>query len=173
MTMKTPLRLVAALLPFGIAALSAGCAARLQDPERFDEGTSAADASVRADAGVANECPDVPQLLVTACGVTAGCHTSTDKEQGLDLQSPDPASRLIGASSTEGTGLLVDPSNPAKSVLYTKLGTMPPFGSRMPFGRPALDKTTLACVLDWVTSIAAEDGGTGDAGTTSDDAPAF
>ena len=120
----------------------------------------------------------MPQLLATACGATAGCHTSTEKEQGLDLQSPDPGSRLLGVSSTEGPGLLIDPSNPSNSVLYTKLTAKPAAGVRMPFGRPALDDATISCVLDWVTSVARGGGASGtatptttDSGTSGDSEP--
>ena len=142
-----------------VAAACAGCPGTLQDLGRFD------------DAAAGSDCPDVPQLLVTTCGSTATCHTSTDKQQGLDLQSPDPASRLVGVSSTEGQGLLIDPANPSDSILYTKLTTMPPFGARMPFGKTPLDAATIACVLAWVTAQA-EDAGALDGGVTpGTDAP--
>jgi uncharacterized membrane protein YgcG len=153
--MRTPLRIVASVL---VAAACVGCPGALQDPGRFDDAAG-------------GNCPDVPQLLATTCGSTAACHTTKDKQQGLDLQSADPASRLVGVSATEGLGLLVDPSNPPSSVLYTKITTMPPFGARMPFGRKPLDDATIACVLDWVTAQA-EDAGALDSGTAGSDAPA-
>ncbi len=139
-------------LALGVAGVGAwlacvGCPGSLEDPGRFtDSGAS---------------CPDVVQdVFVASCSI-AGCHTSSTKTQGLDLESPDPASRLVGVAATEGTGLLIDPSNPANSVVYSKLGAVPPFGSRMPYGRPALPDATIACVLAWVTAQT-EDGGAGD-----------
>ncbi len=95
---------------------------------------------------------------MTCTGV--GCHSSQDKEQGLDLQSPNLAARLVGTAASEGPGLLIDPSTPANSVLYTKLTATPPFGVRMPEGATPLDSATIACVLAWITSSASAEAGT-------------
>jgi hypothetical protein len=74
-----------------------------------------------------------------------------------------------------GPGLLVDPSNPTMSVVYTKLTATPPFGARMPFGQTPLDDATIACVLQWIT-VQVTDGGAGDDSSASeastDDGPA-
>jgi hypothetical protein len=136
---------------------SAACAGTLDDPARFD--TQALSDSGLADGGAA--CPDVPALFAQACS-GAGCHGPTDPIQGLDLQSSDLASRLVNVHAMGG-GLLIDPANPNKSVIYTKLIPTPPFGARMPSGKPALDDATVACVLSWVSaqsgSLASNDGG--------------
>jgi hypothetical protein len=123
-----------------------GCPANLEDPGRFSDATG--------------PCPDVPQdVFVKVCS-TPGCHSAVDKMLGLDLQSPDVASRLVGVHAVGGgTGLLIDPSSPAMSVLYTKLTPNPPFGVRMPFTRPALDDATIACVLQWITLQVSDAGG--------------
>jgi hypothetical protein len=137
----TPLRIAVVTL----VAACVGCPGSLEDPSRFSD--------------AAGSCPDVPTaLFATTCSTTAGCHSATDKQLGLDLQTPGVASRLIGVHPVGGPGLLVDPSNPAMSVVYTKLTAMPPFGVRMPFGEAPLDDATVACVLQWIT-LQVTDGG--------------
>ncbi|HEY6459879.1 MAG TPA: malectin [Polyangiaceae bacterium] len=168
------IRLHAAVLAGGLLAVAAwsGCAGTLADPAAFMEapaeaGASAQDAAPTAEAGAdapVGGCEDVPSLFVASCGGT-GCHDATSKAQALDLVSPGVASRLVGVHATEGAGLLIDPSNPSASVVYTKLLASPPFGARMPTGSK-LDDTTIGCVYDWVAGQAnlapgGTDGGTG------------
>ncbi len=139
----------------------AGCPGTLDDPSRF-----ATQAASVPDAG----CPDIPTAVFAAqCG-TSGCHSTTDKVQGLDLQSPAVAARLVGACATEGSGLLVDPSSPGQSILYQKLSPDPPYGARMPSGKPALDDATRACVLTW---ISVQQGGAGSCDAGASDAGAL
>jgi hypothetical protein len=147
-----------------VAALVwAGCAGRLTDPAAFmDETGDSGAANVGVDAPAAASCPDVPTRFVQSCG-TSGCHDATTKAEGLDLWSPGVASRLVGVAASEGVGLLIDPSTPSKSVVYTKLLPTPPFGARMPTGG-SLDDAAIQCVLSWVTTEAsaaspAADGG--------------
>jgi hypothetical protein len=122
------------LAPLLLAAALVGCPGSLDDPGRFSDqfGT----------------CPDIPMLLVTSCG-TAGCHAADSPAAGLDLASADVLGRLSGTMA-QGGGVLVDPSAPEASVLYTKLTSSPPFGSRMPQSGAALDDATVACVLTWI-----------------------
>jgi hypothetical protein len=131
------------VLCFGSAGI--GCAGTLDDPSRFrgDGGRM-----VSIDGG---GCPDIPSAMFATICATAGCHSTADMVQGLDLQSPDVASRLVGVCA-RGGGFLVDPSHPSQSVVYAKLTLAPPFGSRMPLGKPTLDAATLACVLEWVSA---------------------
>ncbi len=167
-----------------IAAIAAiaGCAGNLEDPGRFadggagpgaasDDAASATDAALRDTGAAATPdaaaCGDVPQTVFLPSCTSAGCHNAQDKEQGLDLQSPNPASRLIGVPSSEGQGLLIDPSSPAQSVLYTKLSANPPFGGQMP-PKGALDDATIACVLSWITEVSQAN----DAGEPGGDASA-
>lgn len=146
-----PLLFGTLLLP---ALACSGCAGSLEDPEMF---TTQTDAGTPVEAGVeaasSPTCPDVPPLFARTCGAT-GCHDATTKAEALDLVSPGLASRLVGVPSVEGVGLLIDPSTPSKSVLYTKLLPSPPFGARMPTGG-SLDPSTTQCVLAWITSQAA------------------
>jgi hypothetical protein len=154
------------------------------DPERFDLAANDAGTPVVAvgdaggdDAGVVTPCPDVPTMFVETCGV-AGCHDATTKAEALDLASPGVASRLVGVAAAEGAGLLIDPTTPARSVVYTKLLANPPFGARMPTGTP-LDDATIQCVLAWVAtapSLQIGDGGGGapaEDAATGDAAPSF
>jgi hypothetical protein len=123
------------------------CAGTLDDPARF-EPHAATDAGVSE--GAAAPCPDIPKdVFATTCS-TAGCHGTVDRAQGLDLQSPNVASRLVNVHAMGG-GVLVDPANANQSVIYTKVLSAPPFGGRMPIGKPPLDDATVACVLSWVS----------------------
>jgi hypothetical protein len=154
----TPIRVAVVTL----VAACVGCPGSLEDPSRFSD--------------AAGSCPDVPTAVFqTTCSSTSGCHSATDKQLGLDLQSPGVAARLIGVHPMGGPGLLIDPSNPAVSVVYTKLTATPPFGARMPFGQTPLDDATIACVLQWIT-VQVTDGGAGDDSSASeastDDGPA-
>jgi hypothetical protein len=168
------MKLTRAWIRSGAAGLSllacVACPGSLDDPSRFF--ADAADQAGGEAGGTINEagaCPDVPtQVFVPTC-TTMGCHSTADKIQGLDLQSSGVASRLVGMCAGGG-GYLVDPNNPAQSVLYTKLGFTPPYGTRMPLGKTPLDTATLACVLAWISaqtgsvSTCVGDGGATDAG---------
>ncbi|HEY1695657.1 MAG TPA: malectin [Polyangiaceae bacterium] len=163
----------AALAATVVAALAwSGCAGTLTDPAAFTDSPAEAGAGEDAAAGpeasddsAVGGCQDVPSLFAASCAGT-GCHDSVSKAQALDLVSPGVASRLVGVHATEGAGLLIDPSNPSASVVYTKLLASPPFGARMPTGS-TLDDATIGCVYDWVAAQAnlaapgGTDGGTG------------
>jgi hypothetical protein len=152
------------LNPFRMAVLSlvaacVGCPGSLEDPGRFTSATGT--------------CPDIPQdVFQKTCSATVGCHSATDKQLGLDLQSPNVASRLVGIKAMGGPGLLIDPSNPSASILYEKLTATPPFGLRMPDGQTPLDDATIACVLQWITTQVTDGGEDGAASeASSDDGP--
>jgi hypothetical protein len=153
------------IVPLLLVATAWGCPGTLDDPARFlgaDAGAADPEAAATADAG----CPDIPALFATTC-TASSCHSASNKAQGLDLQSPDLAARLVGVPATEGPGLLVDPSTPSQSVLCTKLQPDPPFGARMPLSAAPLDGATIACVLAWIEQTAEAthgDAGDGDGG---------
>jgi hypothetical protein len=170
-----PKLLLGALLPYALAW--AGCAGSLEEPEMFmPRADAGSPVEATVEAAAAPSCPDVPTLFAKTCGTT-GCHDATTKIESLDLVSPGLASRLVGVPSVEGVGLLIDPSTPSKSVLYTKLLPNVPFGARMPAGG-SLDANTIQCALAWITSEAtpapAGSGDAGDGAIASDDgAPTF
>lgn len=124
-----------ALLAAALAAALAGCPGSLEDPDRFAD-----------QFGI---CPSVPALFTDRCA-TAGCHTASGPAGGLDLASDNAYGRLAGAKAAGGAGLLIDPDTPSASVLYTKVTSTPPFGSRMPLGADPLDDTTASCILTWI-----------------------
>jgi hypothetical protein len=156
----------------GFLVASIGCAGTLEDPARFLDASGNQDAvayppAATGDAAAlegsggnpgsdAPGCPDVPQAIFLPTCTASSCHSSQNQAQGLDLQSPNLASRLVGVPSTEGSGFLIDPSTPSESVLYMKVTAVPPFGARMPIGATPLDDATIACVLAWVTQEASE-----------------
>jgi hypothetical protein len=161
-TVERAHRIRTALVVLPLACVA--CPGTLDDPGRFADG-----------AGLSG-CPDLPTRVFATTCAKSGCHSAADKAQGMDLESPDVVSRLVGVSSTEGSGLLIDPSMPMGSLLYRKLTPVPPFGSRMPLGAKPLDDSTMACVLAWISENAgdaapSEDGGpSDDAGTGATDA---
>jgi hypothetical protein len=146
----------------GLLAL-AGCPGTLKDKERFlpDGGGGGA--------GGAAACADVStvpaQIFANKCGGN-GCHGAMAPQQGLDLESPGVAARVVGVPAKECTGILADPQDPAGSVLYTKLLDTPPCGARMPFNLAKLSATEIACVKEWIA------GQTGGASTSTGGATA-
>lgn len=131
-----------ALFSLGVLALASGCPGTLDDKERF-----------LSDGGVGG-CGDVPaRLFVPACGGT-GCHGSKSPQQGLDLESPGVAARVVGQRATTCVGILADPKQASQSLLYTKLLDAPGCGARMPLARPALSDADAACILAWIAAQA-------------------
>lgn len=125
-----------------------GCPGSLDDPTRFQgAGLEACDVRVH-------------EIFATVCA-HAGCHQSNEPAQGLDLESAGVESRLVGVAPTGPgcSGVLVDPKNPEKSLLYLKLTDAPPCGVPMPFGGARLSSRDLGCVKSWITGLATADGG--------------
>jgi hypothetical protein len=129
-------------LAAAVAAMLAGCPGSLEDPARFETDGSA--------------CPDMPTFFAQSCAL-AGCHNAQSMTGGLDLASPNVFQRLSGkkAAGGGGTGLLIDPSNPSDSVLYTKVTATPPYPTRMPASGGPLSDDEIACVLTWIETSAA------------------
>jgi hypothetical protein len=136
------------LLALALAALVA-CAGTLDPSRLLGAAPAGADAAVPDAAAL---CPDVPQLLASACGA-AGCHAPPSAAAGLDLASPDVASRLVGVRATSGD-LLADPDAPSTSVLYLRVSGASA-GPRMPEGAPPLADADVACVLAWIEGLSA------------------
>ena len=133
------------LAPLAAIGLSiTACPGTLEDPGRFTSGVGGPGGGEGG-----GGCPDIPTAVFQPICATAACHNAMDKAQGLDLQSPGVATRLVGVCSIGG-GPLIDPAAPDQSVLYQKLSLVPPFGSRMPLGKMPLDDATTACVLAWI-----------------------
>jgi hypothetical protein len=164
MRIETVARLAAGL---ALVALSA-CPGKLANKAEFDawyeahadagapgsEAGSANMAGTAAQAGstATDACGDVPaRLFVPSCGGT-GCHNATAPQQGLDLVSPDVASRVVGVTGKQCLQLLADPQNPEQSLMYLKLFPKPPCGAPMPLARPALSSADIACIKAWIAA---------------------
>lgn len=81
------------------------------------------------------------------------CHTPTNgTPSGIELGGLDLGSvaSLRQGGHISGAEIIV-PGDPCRSLLLQKLGTTPPFGSRMPLDGPAyLTEDELALVHDWI-----------------------
>ena len=134
------------LVVVGLISLGAtGCPGTLADKERFLVDAAAPD-------GGGNACGDVPtRIFVAQCG-GSGCHGASAPQQGLDLESPDLAARVVGIPAVSCAATLADPADPASSFLYTKLAVKPPCGAQMPLARPPLGSADVACVLAWIAA---------------------
>ena len=160
-------RIVLALLSLGLVAVLGGCPGSLDNKADFlDAGLTSSSAS--GSTGGVDPCGDVPvDILAAKCG-GAGCHGAKAPQNGLDLESPEVASRVVGVAAKLCPGILAKPSDPANSVIYTKLLDTNKCGVPMPFNRTALTPKEIACVKTWIgnqgggTSTGA--GGAGGAG---------
>ncbi len=123
-----------------IAVLLAACAGELENPELY----------ATADCLTSTE-----SLLRGTC---AECHGGAEPAAALDFTVPDLASRLVGAMPTDGedgacagAGPLIDPEDPAASLLYTKV-TEPACGDLMPMWDDALRPEQVSCLLVWIAA---------------------
>lgn len=92
-------------------------------------------------------------IFLSSC-TAASCHNSTDRAAGLDLQSSDAETKLLGAQAGTCAGAtLVWPGSAAQSLLYRKIDGTAACGSRMPLGGAPLDDATLRCVAGWIDGL--------------------
>lgn len=113
---------------------------------------------------------DRAQRVLTASCTYGSCHNAEDSSTGLDVETPGAGKRLSGKESLTCDGNLIEPGDPDKSVLYTKLSDPPPCGSRMPLAHPELEEADKEAIRVWILGLdgscaKAGTGGTG--GTTS------
>jgi hypothetical protein len=147
-------------------SLLAGCPGKLSNKQEFlayaaahpnTGGDAATLGEAGADPGTAGStstdpCGDVvARIFVPTCGGT-GCHSATASQQGLDLVSPDVASRVVGVSAKVCGSTIADPQNPQASLMYQKLLPLPKCGAQMPLARPPLSNSDVACVLSWIAA---------------------
>jgi hypothetical protein len=115
--------------------LAAGCAAGLEDPDRFTDCAP----------GFAE------QLMNTKCGL---CHVGPVPMGDLDLVGAGVEARLanvVSATPDCSGDILVGPGG--GGLFLDKLGS-PSCGSRMPLGDQPLTSAELACVRKFVEEIA-------------------
>jgi hypothetical protein len=82
----------------------------------------------------------------TSCHTPGGDNPIGLQMSGLDLSS---YSTLRTGGGRSGAQIVID-GMPCESILYQKLGPAPPFGERMPRGKPPLGAADLALVHDWI-----------------------
>jgi hypothetical protein len=146
-------RQLSTILAVGVLALSGlvpGCPGKLEDPARFEG------------------CPPgfnvETQIFQASCNGKL-CHTSDDPAGELDLQSPNPASRLLNVPSSDALclgALRLDPNNVDNSLLMQKLtSSKPGCGDQMPLApNEPLSDSQIECVRQWAINVAAQyDGG--------------
>lgn len=96
-------------------------------------------------------CAEVVSELMMTC-VASVCH-GNDSASALKLEDPGLPGRLSGVKSSSTCKELpyVDPDEPEKSLLLTKMTMKPPCGSPMPLGMKVPTEAQRACVLQWIT----------------------
>jgi hypothetical protein len=109
------------------------------------------------------DCAEAPKILQMNCAGSA-CHSPPNPQEGLDLVSPDVGARLVDHFANGCAGNLADPTDPEGSVLYLKLGEMPPCGDRMPKDGTPLSDADMTCIRRWITRL--QPTNTGGAGGT-------
>jgi hypothetical protein len=139
------------LLTFGALGFLAGCPGTLADKELYAAALDGAGGPNGGDSG-SGPCGDVvARIFVPTCGGT-GCHGANAAQQDLDLVSPGLASRVVGVPGTTCAGVLADPADPERSLIYQKILPSPPCGGQMPLARPPLGREDAACVLAWIAA---------------------
>src|SRR5215213_6675093 len=107
------------------------------------------------------------ELFARRCA-SAECHDRDNPALTLDLVSAGLEARLVGVPSRGCRGeILVVAGDPEHSELFRKVAHTPECGVRMPVGAPAYNDEEVACLAQWIESLApatpAADGGAGDA----------
>lgn len=142
-----PLRTL--MIAAALAASGLACAAQLDDPARFLDGGGTSEASCEIDVE--------SDLLAVRCAGSV-CHSAGEqKAAGLDLVSPGVAERVANVASASadcGGNMLVVPGDPSGSLLYQKVASEPPCGSRMPLAQDPLSDDDIGCLASWIQEMA-------------------
>lgn len=128
-----------------LVSVMTGCPGTLEEPERFDEALAASEVSVTSLA----ECGDVETEIVHATCGTGDCHSARTKIADLDLETPGVLTRLAQKPGSRG-GTLIVAGKPEASLLFQKVTSRPPYGTRMPSAEAALDDVSRDCVRLWI-----------------------
>ncbi|MEM9189271.1 MAG: hypothetical protein AAGF12_08850 [Myxococcota bacterium] len=112
------------------------------------------------DASKPTVCDPTP-IFQQSCAL-AGCHDSETAVASLDLTTPGDGSQFLRAAASDGVcgdvGIpLIDPANPALSLMTVKLLDTVPCGTRMPLPS-ALSAGDIGCIEDWVGAVPAPSG---------------
>jgi hypothetical protein len=130
------------------------CAGSLDQPERFAYLGAPPDAGTTVPPDDDGGCDPVADIFPPSC-TTSACHSAQSQQGNLDLESPGLPQRLVNKAAHGGPGLLIDPKDPAQSVLLLKVTDNPPFQFQMPLGLDPLSKDEFACLQAWVDAAAA------------------
>ena len=165
------MKILACLCALWLCAL-AGCAGKLDHPERFTSIVKkfASDASTAttksgSDASTPSNAPPPPSCVATlfknTCGTSVACHAKGTAT--IDLVSTGVTGRLLDQKSKTDLckGETYVASDGGESLLLDKLTASPPCGVKMPFDGTKLSAAELKCVGDWVNLLG---GGGADAG---------
>ncbi|MDP3276625.1 MAG: hypothetical protein Q8Q09_15615 [Deltaproteobacteria bacterium] len=141
-------RMVCGIASLSALALLSGCPGKLDNWQDF----------VGANEGGTTSCTIavsmVEQQLVRPRCATSGCHDRGDRAGGLDLQSPNIASRLVDQPSSSCSGrLLVNRASLGESHMLAKVSSDPGCGRQMPLGAPALSVSEVACIRSWIGTL--------------------
>jgi hypothetical protein len=152
------------LVTITLSVFVTACPGEIDRPERFPPrtGSDAATRIPRCSLSIQVE----RDLLARRCGGD-GCHVSGSSSQsGLDLVTPNAATRIAAASanltgSCRGRGPLVNPSDRTTGLFFDKLTSTPVCGDSMPLGAPTLSAAEIECVRAYMLeSQTSRDAGT-------------
>ncbi len=149
----------------GLLAVACPEGSALEDPQRFLE-----PAGVGGDAG---EACDAKPIFAARCAGSI-CHEGDGNSAvgGVDLLAPGVEQRLLAVPATytnvsnledcpEQPELLIDPDDPTKSLLLTKIFNTHQCGTGMPTPNPpGLPENERTCIENWVAHVI-ETGGDG------------
>ena len=105
-------------------------------------------------------CHGVEDLSVPDLSFSAANLTNPSKFIGIQAKGDGSEMACVDLKA-----LWIDPANPDKSLIYTKLSNGA-CGSKMPATGGTVTANEKACVFSWVNSLIASSGGTTGAGTT-------
>lgn len=135
----------------------------LEDPERFLD--------------PAGEACDAKPIFAASCAGSI-CHDGDAPLGGVDLLAPGVEDRLLGVPASyanvsnpedcpEQPELLIDPENPAQSLLLTKIHGTHQCGDGMPVPNPpGLAANDRDCIESWVQQVIANGPGSGSGGAS-------
>jgi hypothetical protein len=118
-----------------------------------EAGSSAAGSAASSGGSAAGAC-DGFDLLKTSCG-SSSCHGSGSpySDFAASLAAAKAYVNEEAKASCNGKGPLLDPANPAASILVQKLEGVATCGSRMPLTGDYFDDTEVDCVKQWISEL--------------------
>jgi hypothetical protein len=98
-------------------------------------------------------CDAMASVLAVSCG-NGSCHTNPGATIGDFAVDLDAATAYVGRVSVRGEscGLVIDPDQPERSLLLTKVSGGYPSGcgGAMPVGSFVITDDQVACLADWI-----------------------